>query len=101
MTARTHTPVTVISPARRLALAQRAQLLATASVTYNVAEAVVAISAGTVAGSTALIGFGLDSTVEVASGLVILWQFRHPMPETRERRAQRLIAVSFFALAGY
>jgi divalent metal cation (Fe/Co/Zn/Cd) transporter len=39
--------------------------------------------------------------VEMSSGLVILWQFRHPMPETRERRALRLIAFSFFALAGY
>ncbi len=39
--------------------------------------------------------------MEVSSGLVILWQFRHPMPESRERRAQRLIALSFFALAGY
>ncbi|HEX2704488.1 MAG TPA: cation transporter [Candidatus Lustribacter sp.] len=103
MTARTHThtPLTVLTPPRHRTLAQRAQLLAAASVTYNVAEAVIALSAGTVAGSTALIGFGLDSTVEVASGLVILWQFRHPMPETRERRAQRLIAVSFFALAAY
>jgi hypothetical protein len=39
--------------------------------------------------------------VEVASGLVILWQFRHPLPETRERQALRLIAISFFALAAY
>ena len=53
------------------------------------------------ASSVALVGFGLDSVVEVGSGLVILWQFRHPLPETRERRALRLIAVSFFALAAY
>lgn len=46
-------------------------------------------------------GFGLDSIVEVSSGLIILWQFRHPMPEARERRALRLIALSFFALAVY
>ncbi len=46
-------------------------------------------------------GFGLDSLIEVGSGLVILWQFRHPLPETRERQALRLIAVSFFALAAY
>lgn len=44
---------------------------------------------------------GLDSLVEVSSGLVILWQFRRALPETRERSALRLIAVSFFALAGY
>ncbi|MFC8503027.1 cation diffusion facilitator family transporter [Pedococcus sp. NPDC057267] len=86
---------------RRASLARRAQLLAAASVTYNVVEAVVAVSAGTVAGSAALVGFGLDSVVEVSSGLVILWQFRHPMPESREHTARRLIAVSFFALAAY
>ena len=68
---------------------------------YNVIEGVVAIAAGSRAGSSALISFGLDSAVEVASGLIILWQFRHPMPESRERRAQQLIAVSFFALAAY
>jgi divalent metal cation (Fe/Co/Zn/Cd) transporter len=85
----------------RLRLGRRAQLLAAASVTYNAVEAVVAITAGVVAGSVALIGFGLDSVVEVSSGLIILWQFRHRMPESRERQALRLMAVSFFALAGY
>ncbi len=64
-------------------------------------EAVVAIGAGVAASSVALVGFGLDSIVEMSSGLIILWQFRHRMPETRERQALRLIAVSFFALAGY
>lgn len=86
---------------RRRRLGRRAQWLAGASVGYNVVEAVVAITAGTIAGSVALVGFGLDSIVEVASGLIILWQFRHPLPETRERRALRLIAVSFFGLAAY
>jgi len=75
--------------------------LAGASVGYNLIEAAVAITAGAIAGSVALVGFGLDSIVEVSSGLIILWQFRHPMPESRERRALRLIAVSFFALAAY
>lgn len=82
-------------------LRRRAQLLAAASVSYNVVEAVVAVSAGVVAGSVALVGFGLDSVVEVSSGLVILWQFRHAMPQSRERLALRLIAVSFLALAAY
>jgi divalent metal cation (Fe/Co/Zn/Cd) transporter len=76
-------------------------LLAGASVVYNLVEAVVAVIAGTVAGSVALVGFGLDSVVEMSSGLVILWQFRHPLPESRERLALRLIGLSFFALAGY
>ena len=86
---------------RRAQLALRAQLLAGASVAYNAIEALLAISWGRAADSAALVGFGLDSTVEVASGLVILWQFRHQVPESREHTARRLIAVSFFALAAY
>jgi len=82
-------------------LGRRAQLLAATSVTYNLIEAVIAIAAGSLAGSVALVGFGLDSVVEVSSGLVILWQFRHRLPEVRERQALRMIAVSFFALASY
>src|SRR5688572_6378193 len=98
----THTHSTYIQdPARRRQLGRRAQLLAGASVTYNVIEAVVAITAGLVAGSVALVGFGLDSIVEVSSGLIILWQFRHRMPESRERQALRLMACSFFVLAAY
>lgn len=90
-----------LAAADRQRLGRRARLLAAASVTYNALEAVIAIGAGLVAGSIALVGFGLDSIVEVSSGLVILWQFRHSLPETRERQALRLIALSFFALAGY
>ncbi|MGI8521822.1 MAG: cation diffusion facilitator family transporter [Nocardioides sp.] len=92
---------TGLTEQRRRILGRRAQLLAGASVTYNVLEAVVAVTAGLVASSVALVGFGLDSVVEVGSGLVIVWQFWHPLPETRERRALRLIAASFFALAAY
>ena len=91
----------LLPPSRRAALVRRARLLAGASVAYNVVEAVVAIGSGRIADSTALVGFGLDSTVEVMSGLVILWQFGHPVPEDREHLARRLIAVSFFALAAY
>ncbi|TFV62666.1 UNVERIFIED_ORG: hypothetical protein E4P37_16500 [Bacillus sp. AZ43] len=87
--------------AERTRLGRRAQWLAGASVTYNVVEAVIAITAGMAAGSVALVGFGLDSVVEVSSGLIILWQFRHRLPESRERQALRLMALSFFALAGY
>jgi divalent metal cation (Fe/Co/Zn/Cd) transporter len=90
-----------LSLAQRRRLGRRAQLLAGVSLTYNLVEAVVAVTAGAVAGSIALIGFGLDSLVEMSSGLVILWQFRHAVPESRERLALRLIGVSFFALAGY
>jgi divalent metal cation (Fe/Co/Zn/Cd) transporter len=90
-----------LPPAERSRLGRRAQLLAGASVAYNVVEAVVAVAAGLAAGSVALVGFGLDSVVEVSSGLIVLWQFRHRLPESRERQALRLMALSFFALAGY
>lgn len=76
-------------------------LLAAASVAYNTVEAVVAIVAGAQASSVALIGFGLDSVVEASSGLIILWQFSHALPESRERQALRGIGASFFALAAY
>ena len=74
----------------RARLGRRAQLLAAASVSYNIVEAVIAITAGAIAGSAALVGFGLDSLVEVSSGLVILWQFRHAVPASRERQALRI-----------
>ena len=90
-----------LAPSERARLGRRAQLLAGASVAYNSAEAVIAITAGAVAGSAALVGFGLDSVVEVSSGLVILWQFRHVLPQSREQQALRAIALSFFALAAY
>lgn len=90
-----------LSDDERRRLGRRAQLLAGTSVGYNVIEAVVAVSAGLVAGSVALVGFGLDSIVEVSSGLIILWQFRHKMPESRERQALKLMALAFFALAAY
>lgn len=92
------------APARRDALARRIRLLVAATITYNVIEAVVAITAGTIASSTALIGFGLDSVIEVSSAAAVAWQFSaadHAVREARERTALRIIAVSFFALAVY
>lgn len=96
-----HRTTPALSADERARLGRRAQLLAGASVSYNAIEAIVAITAGAAASSIALVGFGLDSLVEMSSGLIILWQFRHTMPETRERAALRAIAVSFFALAAY
>jgi len=72
-----------------------------ATITYNVVEAIIAISAGTVAGSIALIGFGLDSVIEVSSAAAVAWQFSATDPERREKVALRVIAGSFFALAAY
>ncbi|MFD8006994.1 cation transporter [Streptomyces mirabilis] len=91
-------------PARRDALAKRIRLLVAATITYNVIEAVVAITAGTLASSTALIGFGLDSVIEVSSAAAVAWQFSardHAVRQAREQRTLRIIAVSFFALAAY
>ncbi len=85
--------------ADRARLGRRARLLAGVSVAYNTVEAVIAVSAGLVAGSVALVGFGADSVIEVSSGLIVLWQFSHRLPETRERTAQRAMAAAFAALA--
>lgn len=95
------TAVLILSPAERARLGRRAQLVAGASVGYNVIEAVIAIAAGVLAGSVALVGFGLDSVVEVSSGLIILWQFGHPIPQGRERQALKLMGLAFLALAAY
>ncbi|WP_196421231.1 cation transporter [Streptomyces sp. E1N211] len=92
------------SPTRRDALSRRIRLLVAATITYNVIEAIVAITAGTIASSTALIGFGLDSVIEVSSAAAVAWQFSasdHTVREAREQRTLRIIAVSFFALAVY
>lgn len=84
---------------RRAVLARRIRLFAAATISYNIAEAVVALWAGGVADSSALIGFGLDSVIEVASALALSWQFAAKDPERREHLTLRIIAVSFFALA--
>jgi divalent metal cation (Fe/Co/Zn/Cd) transporter len=89
------------SPRRRSILNRRVRLLVAATITYNVIEAIVAITAGTIASSTALIGFGLDSVIEVSSAAAVAWQFAGKNPERREKTALRIIAVSFFTLAAY
>jgi divalent metal cation (Fe/Co/Zn/Cd) transporter len=90
-----------VTPRRRIVLRRRIRWLVAATITYNVIEAVVAIIAGTIADSTALIGFGLDSLIEVSSAAAVAWQFAGPDPERREKIALRVIAGSFFALAAY
>ncbi|WP_159618076.1 cation diffusion facilitator family transporter [Ruania rhizosphaerae] len=88
-----------LDAARRSILERRIRWIVTATITYNVIEAIVAITAGRIASSAALVGFGLDSTVEVLSAAAVAWQFRAPDPEARERIALRVIAFSFFGLA--
>lgn len=91
-------------PARRNTLTRRIRLLVAATITYNVIEAIVAITAGSIASSTALVGFGLDSVIEVSSAAAVAWQFSardHAVREAREKTTLRIIALSFFALALY
>ena len=86
---------------RRDVLRRRIRIVVAITITWNVIEAVVALIAGRAASSAALIGFGLDSIVEVLSAAAVAWQFAAPDPEKRERVALRVIAVSFFGLAAY
>lgn len=93
------------SAAERERLRRRGLVLAWATIGWNVIEGIVAVTAGLAAGSIALVGFGIDSGIEVASSVVIVWQFsaegRHGINDDRERLALRLIALSFFGLAAY
>jgi divalent metal cation (Fe/Co/Zn/Cd) transporter len=86
---------------RRDVLARRIRLLVAATIIYNVVEAVIALGEGTRVSSSALIGFGLDSVIEVSSAAAIAWQFSAKDPGKREKAALRFIAFSFFALAAY
>jgi divalent metal cation (Fe/Co/Zn/Cd) transporter len=98
----TSSPVTVDpSSQRRAVLARRIRWFVAATISYNVIEAIIALTEGSRASSTALIGFGLDSVIEVSSAAAVAWQFAGPNPEAREKTALRIIAFSFFALALY
>ena len=85
---------------RRVSLVARGRKLAWLTIGWNVVEGVIAVWAGIADGSLALVGFGLDSFIEVFAGGVVLWQLRG-VSEEREARALRLIALTFFVLAGY
>ena len=86
---------------RKHILQRRIRIIVTITIVYNLVEAVIALAAGSVASSAALIGFGLDSVVEVLSAAAVAWQFAAPDPEKREKVALRVIAFSFFGLAAY
>jgi divalent metal cation (Fe/Co/Zn/Cd) transporter len=83
--------------------ARKAKLLSWASLGYMALEGIVAVIAGVVAGSIALIGFGLDSAIEGFASVVIVWRFTgwRTLSEHAERRAQQLVAIQFFILAPY
>ena len=93
---------------RQVALHRRALWLEYVTVGWNVIEAVVAIAAGIIAGSVALIGFGLDSAIEVISAVGLLWRLHKAGPHApvseeneAEKRALYVVAATFFLLAGY
>lgn len=86
---------------RHRTLTRRVRWLVAATIGYNTIEAAIAIIAGRSASSTALIGFGLDSVIEVSSAAVVAWQFSAAGHEKRERTALRCIGICFFALATY
>ncbi|MBS3177312.1 MULTISPECIES: cation transporter [unclassified Pseudoclavibacter] len=87
--------------ARRALLQRRIRLVVTFTIAYNVIEAAVALSAGAASSSAALIGFGLDSIIEVLSAAAVAWQFTRKDPELWEKPTLRVIAIAFFALAAY
>jgi divalent metal cation (Fe/Co/Zn/Cd) transporter len=82
-------------------LQRRIRWIVAVTIGYNLIEAIVSIAAGSVASSTALIGFGLDSFIEVLSAAAVAWQFTRTEPERYEKPVLRVIAVSFFLLAAY
>jgi len=90
-----------LTTARRAVLQRRIRWIVAATIAYNVVEAVIALSAGSMASSAALVGFGLDSIVEVLSAAAVAWQFASPDPHRRERITLRIIAVSFFGLEAF
>lgn len=89
------------SPEHKALLISRVRFLVAFTIAYNVIEAVVALTAGSIAGSAALLGFGLDSVIEVSSALAVAWQFAGGDHEAREKVALRVIAFSFFGLAAF
>jgi divalent metal cation (Fe/Co/Zn/Cd) transporter len=90
-----------LSDERRATLHRRVRLIVGFTITYNVIEGIVALSAGAAASSAALIGFGLDSFIEVLSALAVAWQFTRKEPERWEKPTVRAIGIAFFALAAY
>lgn len=95
--------LSVPPPGERARLQRRARLLAWGGIAWHFIEFGIALGAGIAAGSIALIGFGADSLIEAFAGFVVVWLFTGSRlhSETAERRAQRLIAASFFVLAAY
>jgi divalent metal cation (Fe/Co/Zn/Cd) transporter len=97
------TPAPGVTQAEWLRLARWARWLSWASLAYMAVEGAVALAAGLVAGSVALVGFGIDSAIEGFASLVVVWRFTGSRLHSQhaEQRAQRLVAIQFFLLAPY
>jgi len=96
-----HVMTSAVGEQRQLLLARRIRFFVAATITYNIVEAVIALGEGGRVSSAALIGFGLDSVIEVSSAAAVAWQFAAGDPQQREKAALRIIACSFFGLAVY
>jgi divalent metal cation (Fe/Co/Zn/Cd) transporter len=96
-----HPGATTGEPRRRLV--RRARALAWLGLAWHIVEAAVAIAAGLVAGSVALVGFGADSLIEAVAGIVVIWLMAESRSSSAaaDRRAQQLIAATFALLAAY
>ena len=96
-------PVAAVSRERYAQLARRVRLLSWLSLGWMTLEGAVAITAGILASSIALIGFGLDSVIEGLASVIIIWRFTgaRVFSHSAERRAQQLVAAQFFLLAPY
>jgi divalent metal cation (Fe/Co/Zn/Cd) transporter len=98
-------PVAAAEPAARQELVRRGGRLEYFTVAWNSLEGIISIVAGSLAGSIALVGFGLDSLIEVTSGVALLWRLHHDADTSRrdwaERRSLRVVGFCFIALAAY
>ncbi len=90
-----------VSTERRATLYRRVRWIVGFTISYNVLEGIIAVSAGAAASSAALIGFGLDSFIEVSSAAAVAWQFTRKDPDHWEKPTVRAIGIAFFALAAY
>ena len=98
-------PITIASPSTRADFVRRGRHLEYFTIGYNSLEGLIALTAGLIAGSIALVGFGFDSLIEVTSGAVLLWRLRADVDEARRERVEaisiRIVGICFVVLAIY
>jgi divalent metal cation (Fe/Co/Zn/Cd) transporter len=95
---------TTLSPSERAIKVRHGRWLEYLTIAWNLLEGIIAIGAGLMAGSIALVGFGFDSVIEVTSGAALLWRLHMDAPEKREHAEQialKLVGISFLLLAAY